>query len=72
VRQVVRLEGPVELAEARIAVAARIGGDIFVPQDEARDVLAPEFAMRAGAIRLGDPPMTALAAAARVGAASSA
>jgi hypothetical protein len=34
------LEGQIELAEPRVAVAAGIGGDIFVPQDQERDVLA--------------------------------
>ena len=28
------LEGPVQLAEPRVAVAARAGGDVFVPQDQ--------------------------------------
>src|ERR1700759_1260664 len=57
---------PVQLAEPRVAVAAGVGGDIFVPQDQEGDVLALEFAMHAGPIRLGDPPVAALAAAAGV------
>jgi hypothetical protein len=60
------LEGSIELAEPRVAVAARIGGAIFVPQDQQGDVLALQFAMYGGPIRLGDPPVAALAASAGV------
>ena len=60
------LEGPVELAEPRVAVAAGVGGDVFVPQDQKGDVLALQFAMHAGPVRLLDPPMAAFAAPAGV------
>src|SRR5271167_1869122 len=33
------LEGSIELAKPRVAVAAGAGGDIFVPQDQQGDVL---------------------------------
>ena len=60
------LEGSIELAEPRVAVAARVRGDVFVPQDQQGDVLALQFAMHAGPIRLLDPPMAAFAAPAGV------
>ena len=60
------LEGPIELAEPRVAVAARVVGDVFVPQDQQGDVLALQFAMHAGPIGLLDAPMAALAAPAGV------
>ena len=51
------LEGPVQLAEPRVAVAAGVGGDIFVPQDQEGDVLALESrctpAQSGSAIRRG-------------------
>ena len=50
------LEGPVQLAEPRVAVAAGAGGDVFVPQDQKGDMLALQFAMHVGPVRLGDPP----------------
>ena len=58
------LEGSIELAEP--GVAAGVGGDIFVPQDQQGDVLALQLAMHGGPIRLGDPPVAALAASAGV------
>ena len=56
------LEGSIKLAEPRVAVAARVCGDVFVPEDQQGDVLALQFAMHAGPIRLRDPPMAAFAA----------
>ena len=55
-------EGAIELAKPRIAVAARIGGDIFVPQNRQGDVLALQLAMHARPVRLRDPPMAPFAA----------
>src|SRR5271157_423427 len=60
------LEGAIELAEPRVAVAVRVGGDIFVPQDQQGDVLALQLAMHGGPIRLRDPPVAAFAAPAGV------
>jgi predicted ATPase len=42
------LGGSIEFAEPRVAVAARVRGDVFVPEDQQGDVLAPQFAMHAG------------------------
>jgi hypothetical protein len=60
------LESPVELAEPRVAVAAGVGGDVLVPQDQQGDVLALQLAMHAGPIGLLDAPMATLAAPAGV------
>ena len=60
------LEGSIELAEPRVAVAARVRRDIFVPQDQQGDVLALQLAMHGGPIRLRDPPMAPFAAPAGV------
>ena len=59
-------EGSVQLAEPRVAIAARVRGDVFVPQDQQGDVLALQFAMHAGPVWFLDPPMAALAAPAGV------
>ena len=55
-------EGAIQLAKPRVAVAARIGGDVFVPQDHQGDVLALQLAMHACPIRLLDAPMAPFAA----------
>ena len=60
------LEGSIELAEPRVAVAARVRDDVFVPEDQQRDVLALQFAMHAGPIRLCDAPVAPFAAPAGV------
>ena len=60
------LEGSIELAKPGVAVAARVRGDVFVPEDQQGDVLALQFAMHAAPIRLCDPPMAPFAAPAGV------
>ena len=60
------LEGSIELAEPRVAVAARVRGDVFVPENQQGDVLALQFAMHAGPIRLCDAPVAPFAASAGV------
>ena len=60
------LEGSIKLAEPRVAVAARVRGDVFVPEDQQGDVLALQFVMHAGPVRFLDPPMAAFAASAGV------
>ena len=60
------LEGSIELAEPRVAVAARVRDDVFVPEDQQGDVLALQFAMHAGPIRLCDAPVAPFAAPAGV------
>src|SRR6476660_5601665 len=60
------LEGSIKLAEPRVAVAARVRGDVFVPEDQQGDVLALQFATHAGPVRFLDPPMAAFAASAGV------
>src|SRR5277367_6029650 len=60
------LEGSTKLAEPRVAVAARVRGDVFVPKDQQGDVLALQFAMHVGPVRFLDPPMAAFAASAGV------
>src|SRR5260370_20247711 len=52
--------GPVEFAEAGIAIPVRLLLDILVPQDRQRDVLAPQLAMDARPIRLGMAAMALL------------
>src|SRR6266481_9884227 len=52
--------GPVELAEAGIAIPVRPLLDILVPQDRQGDVLAPQLAMDARPIRLGMAAMALL------------
>jgi hypothetical protein len=53
---------PIQLAEARVAVALGIVRDVLVPQDRQRDVLALELAMDHRPVRLGLPPVALLAA----------
>ena len=60
------LERPIELAKADVAVPARMGGDVFVPDDLQRDVLALQLAMNRRPVRLGVKPMAALAAPAAI------
>ena len=60
------LEGSIKFAESRVAVAAGVRGNIFVPQDQQGDVLALQFAMHRGPVRFLDPPMAAFAAPAGV------
>jgi hypothetical protein len=50
----------------RVAVAARVRGDVFVPEDQQGDVLALQFVMRAGPVWFLDLPMAAFAASAGV------
>src|SRR5260370_18579218 len=52
--------GPVEFAEAGIAIPVRLLLDILVPQDRQRDVLAPQLAVDARPIRLGMAAMALL------------
>lgn len=52
------LPGAVELTEARVPVSAGLGGDIFLPQDRQRHVLAFELAVHARPVGLGDAAVT--------------
>src|SRR3984957_20733099 len=61
-RRQFRLEGSVEFAEPRIAVAARVLSDIFVPDDQQGDVLALHLPMNRRPVRFGMAPMTPFAA----------
>ena len=45
-----------------VTIAARVRDDVFVPEDQQGDVLAPQFAMRAGPIWLLDAPVAPFAA----------
>src|SRR3981081_2526841 len=57
-RRQLRFKAAIELAKPRIAVPARIGGDIFIPDDHQGDVLALQLPMNRRPIRLGVPAMT--------------
>jgi len=48
-------EGLVQLAKARIAQAIRLLGDVLLPQDRQGDMLALQFAMDGGPVRLRLP-----------------
>src|SRR5208282_5423921 len=48
-------EGPVQLAEARIAQAIRLLSDGLLPEDGERDVLALQLPMDQGPVRLRPP-----------------
>ena len=50
----------VEIAVPGIAIPIRVLGDIFLPQDRERDVLALQLAMHPGPVRLGILPMPLL------------
>ncbi|MGY4509650.1 hypothetical protein ACVIN2_003104 [Bradyrhizobium sp. USDA 3650] len=52
------LPGAVELTEARVPVSAGLGGDIFLPQDRQRHVLAFELAVHGRPVGLGDAAVT--------------
>ena len=54
---------PVEIAKSRVAIAAGIGDDIFLPEDRQGDVLALHLAMHGGPIGLSVTPMAGLDAA---------
>jgi len=56
-------EGPVQRAEARIAQAIRLLGDVLLPQDRQGDMLALQFAMNGGPVRLRPPRRPGLGAA---------
>ena len=56
-RRQLRFKAAIELAKPRIAVAAGIGGDIFIPDDHQGDVLALQLPMNRRPIRLGVPAM---------------
>ncbi len=43
---------PVKVAESRVPISAGMGGDIFVPQNRQRHVLASKRAMKVGPVRL--------------------
>ena len=57
-RRQLRFKAAIELAKPRIAVTARIGGDIFIPDDHQGDVLALQLPMNRRPIRLGVAAMT--------------
>lgn len=52
------LPGAVELTEARVPVSAGLGGDILLPQDRQRHVLAFELAVHGRPVGLGDAAVT--------------
>lgn len=54
--------GAVKLAEPAVAVSVRMLGDVFIPHDRQRHVLALQFAPDGGPVRLLRPPMTQLLA----------
>ena len=56
-------EGPVQLAEARIAQAIRLLGDVLLPQDRQGDMLALQLAMDGDPVRLRLPRRPGLGAA---------
>ena len=62
-RRQLRFKAAIELAKPRIAVTAGIGGDIFVPDDQQRDVLALQLPMDRRPIRLGVAAMAPFAPA---------
>src|SRR5271166_6860955 len=47
------LERAIELTKTAVAVPARMGGDVFVPDDLQRDVLALQLAVNRRPVRLG-------------------
>jgi hypothetical protein len=61
-RRQLRLEGSIEFAKPRIAVAAWVLRDIFVPDDQQGDVLALQLPMDRRPVRFGMAPMTPFAA----------
>ncbi|RXH38650.1 hypothetical protein XH99_00795 [Bradyrhizobium nanningense] len=61
------LPGAVELTEARVPVSAGLGGDIFLPQDRQRHVLAFELAVHGRPVGLGDAAVTLTVAIAGLG-----
>ena len=58
-----RLPATVELAEADVAIAVRLGVDVLVPQDLQGDVLALQLPVQDRPIRLGHTAMALLLAA---------
>ena len=59
-----QLERPaaVQVAEAAIAIAVRILGNVLVPQDLQRHMLALHLAVQTGPVRLGAPPVAGFVA----------
>ena len=62
-RRQLRFKAAIEFAKPRIAVAARVGRDIFVPDDQQSDVLALQLSMDRGPIRLGMAAVSPFASA---------
>ena len=62
-RRQLRFKAAIEFAKPRIAVAARVGRDIFVPDDQQSDVLALQLPMDRRPIRLGVAAVSSLAPA---------
>ena len=62
-RRQLRFKAAIEFAKPRIAVTAGIGGDIFIPDDQQRDVLALQLPMDRRPIRLGVAAMAPFAPA---------
>ncbi len=56
-------EVPIQLAETRIAQAVRLLGDVLLPEDRERDVLALQLAMNRSPIGLRLPCRAGLGAA---------
>ncbi len=52
------LPGAVKLTEARVPVSVGFGGDVLLPQDRQRHVLALELAVHGRPIRFGDAAVT--------------
>jgi hypothetical protein len=53
---------PVKIAETAVAVAVRVAGDVFVPQDLQRHMLALQLPVHISPVRLGRPAMARLRA----------
>jgi hypothetical protein len=62
-RRQLRFKAAIEFAKARVAVTAGIGRDIFVPDDQQRDMLAFQLTMHRRPSRLRVTPMSSLASA---------
>jgi len=62
-RRQLRFKAAIEFAKPRIAVTARVGGDIFIPDDQQRNMLALQFPVDRGPIRLWVAAMSPFAPA---------
>jgi hypothetical protein len=62
-RRQLRFKAAIKFAKPRIAVTARVRGDIFIPDNQQRDVLALQFPVDRGPIRLSVAAMSPFAPA---------